>query len=145
MPPSEPPQQKMVIKSPSKPTLLGLTRTKASKAQLGSEPNGLSKSIGRTEAIKQQLFGGGMGEGNGSLARKDALGLSRTKSRVQLAPPDGKETGRPETSVSRVKSRVQVSPQLIPLEQCASRSGQIFFRIVKIMMPKSQTTVNEQL
>ena len=134
----------MVIKSPSKPTLLGLTRTKASKAQLGSEPNGLSKSIGRTEAIKQQLFGG-TGEGNGSLARKEAVGLSRTKSRVQLAPPDVKETGRPETSVSRVKSRVQVSPTVIPMEQCALRLGQIFFRIVKITMPKSRTTVNERL
>ena len=96
MPPSEHQQQKMLLKSPTKPSLPGVSRSRLSNssrmANLLLDDMGGSKN-GRTATAET-------GETNGK-----ETPMSRAKSRVQLQGTEIKEPGQ---ALSRVKSKVQV-------------------------------------
>ena len=76
---------KMLLKSPSKPSLAGLSRAKMSKAQL---PKGEDFKKNPDDSQPGRVGGrkGSTSDRNGSCGGTTTTGMGRAKSRVQLNP-----------------------------------------------------------
>lgn len=125
MAPSEHTQPKMLLKSPSKPSLPGLSKAKMSKANLLA----LGTAASKTSKTPGTLLGDSRPDGP----------LSRAKSRVQLVA-EPKEAGGQMAPMSRVKSRIQMMEMKIVGDQQLVSHG-LSRAKSRVQLPKKEASL----